>query len=344
MRELRDVTVKQAIIHLVEPKQGRLIMSNAALQPETDVFEFLRSHAEGGLTDSQAKAVEFVVKGADRAQGLCDRILGSEDDLVDASQELAKLLYKVTEGDKRISDGALVTLICEAATPKKTRLLSLLKLDPAKGYRPVETKGSDGETIVNLEIETDILPSERERLQKAASIRKHAPNIEFRVLALDRQTAAEPAQFFVSKFLGAEYVFDAEARTTRLLRTLRNARNAAEDRLTSSQLVALDKVIDGTLARSSVNLDELTPSLPVPEEIREEFAEKLSEALPDREFELDQALGARLVRKKTFEADNGVRVIVPAEFYDDMVKVEDITNSNPKKRRVVITTERWEER
>lgn len=344
MRELRDITIDQAIIHMIEPKQGRLVLSESALPADNEVYGFLGAHALGGLMDPQAKAVRFIVIGEDRAQGLCDRILADKSELVDASQGLAKLLYDVSQGDKRVSDGALVVTICKAGTPTKTEFLSILKLDPAKGYRPVAATGEGGKTVVKLELEDDILPSERERLQKAASVRKDEGDLEFRALALDRQTPREPAQFFVSKFLGAEYVFDAEARTTRLHRTLRNARNDAEERLTSSQLVALDKVIEGTLAKSSVNLDEVTASLPIPDEIRQEFDEKLNQALPDREFDLDQALGSRLVRRRHFEADNGVRVVVPAEFYDEMVTVEDVPNTEPRRRRVIIKTTRWEER
>jgi hypothetical protein len=122
------------------------------------------------------------------------------------------------------------------------------------------------------------------------------------------------------------------------------ARNEVAPDLNSGQLVALDKVIQGAMASSSVNLDDFVSSLPVPQGIREHIDEKISTVLPDRQFDLDPGLGARLVRKRTFEADNSVRVVVPAEFYEQMVKVEDVPNTTPKQRRVIITTERWDER
>lgn len=344
MREIDEVKVTSAIIHLVAPKQNRLVLSEVVLPDDPEVFGFLGTHVQGGLHDPQAKAVRFVVLGSERASGLCDRMLDSDEDFIAASQGLAKLLHQVTQSDKRISDGALIVMMCRAAKPVDLRFVALLKLDPSKAYRPVESKDSSGKTVVRLELEKDILPSERERLQKAAFIRKAAPKQEYRVLALDRQTVAEPAQFFISKYLGAEYVLDTEERTERLHRSLVSARNDAAPQLNSSQLVALDKVIEGTLASVSVNLDDLVASLPVRPEIREQIDAVVSEVLPDREFDLDAGLGARLVSKRRFEADNGVRVIVPAEFYDQMVKVEDVPNTSPRLRRVVITTTRWEEK
>lgn len=343
MRELREVTIAHAVIHLVAARQNRLVLSEAELPQDQEVFDFLAAHAEGGLRDSQAKAVEFLVKGEDRVQGLCDQILQDDKALITASQSLARLLYGVTEKDKRISDGALAVLICQAASPTNVRFLSLLKLDPAKGYKPIEESDSNGKTIVKLEKEDDILPSQRERLQKAAFIRRRAPKLEYRALAVDRQTTAEPAQFFVSNFLGAEYVFDTAERTERLYRSLRGARNDVEGKLPATQLVALDKVIEGTMASSSVNLDEVVASLPVPNEIRDEIDQKVSQVLPDRQFELDKTLGARLVQKRRYEADNDVRVIVPAEFYDQMITVEDLPQSASKRRRVTILTDKWEE-
>lgn len=300
--------------------------------------------SRAALHDAQAKAVRFVVMGPDRVSGLCDRLLASEKDFVEASQGLAKQLHKVTQTDKRISDGALTVLICSATKPKDLQFVVLLKLDPSKGYRPVESKDAKGKTLVKLELEKDILPSERERLQKAAFVKAAAPKQEYRVLALDRQKVAEPAQFFIGKYLGAEFVLDAEERTERLHRSLVAARNEAAPKLSSSQLVALDKVIEGTLASASVNLDDVMSSLPVPTKIRQQIDVTVSEVLPDREFDLDPGLGAKLVRKWIFEADNGVRVVVPAEFYDQMVKVEDVPNTNPLIRRVVIRTARWDKR
>lgn len=344
MRDLKGVTVSSAIIHQVAPKQGKLVLSERALPTNPDVFDFLGAHVQAGLHDSQAKAVQFVVVGPDRVAGLCDRLLASPDDFVEASQELARQLNQVTEGDKRISDGALATLICDAPEPHQTRFVALLKLDPAKGYRPVEATDQEGKRFIQLELAKDILPSERERLQKAAFVRSEMPDQEFRVLALDRQTAAEPAQFFVGKFLGAEFVLDPIERTTRLHRSLISARNQVSPRLSSGEMVALDKFIEGTLESTSVNLDEVVSALPVPPGMRSEIDEIVSASLPDREFELDRDLGEKLVRKRTFDADNGVRVMVPAAFFDQMVDVEDVPNTDPTVRRVIIKTERWEER
>ena len=344
LRNLKGITVRRAIIHQVAPKQGKLVLSERALPLDADVFSFLGAHVQAGLHDPQGKAVRFVVHGADRTADLCDQLLASPDEFVRASQGLARRLNEVSQGDKRISDGALAVLICDATEPHDKQFVALLKLDPANGYRPVEVTDQEGKAFIQLELAKDILPSERERLQKAAFVQSETPDQEFRILALDRQTAPEPAQFFVGKFLGAEFVLDAEARTERLYRSLIAARNEVGPGLKSGQLIALEKVIEGTMASASVNLDEVMGSLPVPESVRSKVDEIVSAALPDREFDLDSGLGKRLVLRRVFEADNRVRVVVPAEFFDQMINVKDVPNTDPVVRLVTIRTERWEER
>lgn len=92
-----------------------------------------------------------------------------------------------------------------------------------------------------------------------------------------------------------------------------------------------------------MNLDEVVAALPVPSPIRSRIDETISSPIPDREFDLDPGIASRLVRKRRFEADYGVRVVVPAEFYDQMVRVDDVPGSEPRLRRVIIEIQKWQE-
>lgn len=48
MREIEDVTVTRAIIHLIAPKQDRLVLSEGKLPDDAEVFGFLGAHVQGG--------------------------------------------------------------------------------------------------------------------------------------------------------------------------------------------------------------------------------------------------------------------------------------------------------
>jgi hypothetical protein len=113
--------------------------------------------------------------------------------------------------------------------------------------------------------------------------------------------------------------------------------------LSAKDLAALDQVISGTQVSAKVNLDELIQALPVPAPVRERVDEVLSRDLPDREFDLDPELAGRLVWRRRFVADNNLRLSVPAEFYEQMVEIQDVPNTDPPRRRITIETQTWRE-
>lgn len=344
MREIQDIVVEQGIVHVVAPRRNKLTLSDDRLPTDEPILDYLTRHVTAGLRDTQASAAIFEVRTSGSPSELCETILASADQLTAASRKLATRLYEIAKKDKRVSDGALVALICNGVQQNaELRFLALLKLDPAAGFRPV-TEERAGRKVVRLEREEDMLPSARERLQKAAFVRGAVDEDDYQILAVDRQTATEPARFFVSDFLGAAYFLDDVQRTTRLYRTLKNAQNDVAPDLTAKQLLDVAAVFDGALASTTVNLDDLVESLPVPQKIKKRVDDALVRALPDREFDLDPGLGHRLGKRRQFEGDNGLRVIVPAEFFDKMITVDDVQGTKPVVRRVTIRTRKWEEK
>jgi 37-kD nucleoid-associated bacterial protein len=345
MRDWRNPKITRGIAHLVLPKQARLVLSAAELPLEETVTGILERHITRGLADSQARAANFIAVKSDRVSGVCGQLLGDAPELVKLSQKVARRLYEVTIKDERISDAALAVLLCEAKGDQGAaeRFLTLLKLDPSDALRPVEEKDTKGRQIIRLAIATDILPTKGERVQKAAFIRDEEPAAEYRILLVDRQTEQPAARFFTTDFLEAEFALDSVERTNRLHRSLQRARNDVAPELKAQDLAALDQVIAGAQVAARVNVDDLVTSLPVDEPVRGRIDEIVSESLPDREFDLDPEVARRLVRRRTFRADNGLRLSVPAEFFREMVDVKDIPGTKPRRRRVTIETQTWEE-
>ncbi len=345
MRDLQKIIAAQGVVHLVAPRSGGLVLSEGELPLVGGVADFLAGHVDQGLRDSQAKAANFAVRGEDRAFGLCDRLLAPQTQILEISQQLATQLYEVMQGDDRVSDGTLAVLLCDAtdADGAQQRFVALVKLDPSDAYRTVEDTDAVGRHVLRLEVESDILPTVRERVQKCAFIRAADPALEYQMLLVDRQRGPGVARFFVTDFLGAELVLDSAERTTRLYRSLRQARNEVADKLNTGELAALDQVVAGTVVARSVNLDDLVEALPVPEEARQRIDELVSRSLPDREFDLDRDVAQRFVRRRTFEGDNGLRLSVPAEFLEQMIRPADAPSTDPHLRRFIIETRTWKE-
>jgi len=348
MRDYHDVAVRRVALHVVAPRAGKLETTDEELdQPlPSEIVDFFAAHVEHGLHDSQARAAKFVVPGPERAQGAVDAILANYDDLVASSAQLASLLYEASKDDERVSDATLVVVVCSAVDRSgATRtFVALVKLDPSSQFR-TRSKETKGRRKITLEREPGILPSVNERLQKAAFVRAEADGDEFRMLLVDRQRERDVvSEFFVSKFLGAELMLDTRKRTEILWREVHNARNAIQDSLTAEELTTLDGYIWGSTLGTAINLDTFEDQLPIEDAAaRDAFVAHLDASLPDREFQLDQELMSRVHRRRTFEGDNGLRVSLSSEYFDDMVDVDDDPN-RPGGTLITIKTMTWSER
>lgn len=316
MRNYTDIRVQRGALHVVAPKGGRLRPTETALDLGDGVGEFLAGHVVGGLADSKAKAAKFIVVGQGRTSELCGRILSSGTQFVERTGQLAQLLYTASEGDERVSDGSFVVLRCRSA---EEHFVAMLKLDPSNQYRTVEDEDEQGRRRNRMELETGILPSVRERVLKAAFVRSVGGD-EYDMLVLDRQRPGEVvSRFFIQDFLGAEPALDARTRTTTLYKALTNVKNEVAPEMEPVERERLEVYIKGQVAGDHVNIDELVAGLPVEDEVRERFDERIKAALPDREFEVDRDTAVNLLKSRRFTGDNGLRVSVPDQFFRDMV-------------------------
>lgn len=348
MRRLTQVALEWAVLHLV-PHAGPTLSDlplplDRTDDGQRDPIEFLERHVVGGLGDPQAVAANFVQPSSSGVEALVEALLaGPPRDRIDLSQRLARRLHQIVSGNRRISAGTLAVLVCTGSDDAGAtqRFLALLKLDPSKGYRTEVAVGASGR-LLKLVVNPDILPSTRERLQKAAFIRPRKHTDPYRLRVVDRQTA-DVARFFMTTFLEAEPTETPETRTKAFYTAVRNARNDVQGDLTGRQLAALDKMLDAAVVSAHVNVDEFVAALPIPDDVRDDIAARVAADVVDREFDPDPGV-AEGFRRVTFEGDNGLRVSLPAAYVDSMLDYGGTEGTSETVRQIVIKTKKWTKR
>ncbi len=353
MRYISDIQLDQAIVHIVDPGQPNgYILSERALPlaANPSLVEYFIGHVRNSLRDPTASAARFATLSPGGAAQICAGLLAGQQDLVDGSRQLADRLYQIIAKDKRIKGGSLAVCLYHSDDyPTTPAFLALLKIDPGQAYRPRIEKDASGKLLVNFEIESNVMPSAREKLQKCAFIQPLDPRPEYDMILLDRQArpdeALQVARFFKETFLEAEHAFDARQRTKRLYRALLSAQNQLRPELTPAQVDDLSQAIAGAVNSDTISLDEWIEALPLADEQKQQVNEVVVANLPDREFEIDRAYGQELSQKRRFRGDHDLRVEVPAEHYAQIIRsAEQITPpGEPPRWRVVIETEKWEE-
>jgi hypothetical protein len=350
VRDLHTITIRRGVTHVIAPKdeQQQLRLSDAELPLGDGVGEILAAQVDAGLHDSQARAAVFVDRRADSACGTFDRLFGARPRLVDLSKTIARRLYAVAETDNRISDGTVAVLQCQGVNPvgASVQFTSVLKLDPSATLHTItDTEPETGLARVRYVVDPTSLPSKNERIQKCVFVRGVGEDLEYEMLVVDRQRRGEAvSQFWVTEFLGAELALDGPERTKRTYRALRVGRNAVEGDLDATQLAALDQVIEGAVVQAHINLDDLVPSLPIPAEQQARIDLELNRLLPDREFDLDPGTAQQFIRRRSFVADNGLRLSINSDAYS-MIHVEDLDGGpdDTRLRRISFETRTWKE-
>ncbi len=353
MRYATDIQLEQLVVHILDPRRpdGKVLSERTCpLGDNQRLVDYFVTHIENSLQDTTTRAARFTAQDEESAFEVCKALLDGDLDLVSGSTQLAEKLYGIIAGDQRISPGNLAACFYRAGNrPQVSHYLGLLKLDPSPVFRTKTERDAQGNLYVSFEIQSDVLPTTRERLHKCAFVRPLDVQSDYDLLLLDRQVPRSlpraVAKFFSEDFLGCELALDARQRTDRLYRALVTAHNQLRPELGPDEDDALRRAVDNTIALREINLDAWLAGLPLDEAHKERIDQALRQQLPDREFGIDTGYAKKLVRKRRFKGDHGLRVEVLADDYEQVVQAVDYIKQRgtPPYYRVVLHTETWDE-
>lgn len=349
MRDATNITIRELIIHILDPQAQGLVLSNTPipLEASSNLVEYFSRHILNSLRDPGIKSARFRNINPQQPSGVCRDILRGELPLVEGSQHLASELYANLERDRRITSGDLAVCIFQAENYPYTSFLGIMKVDPAQIFRHVIRKDAQGHTYVTFETMSEAFTSEK--LQKCAFIQPLEPrHPEFDMLLLDRQSRLAEngsiARFFSETFLDAEEVMDARKVTEIVYRGLVNAENRLRERLTEEESESLEEGILQAVTTRRLNLDSWLEELPLAAEVKQEIDKTLSPRLPARELLLDRSFSQQLISKIKYRGEGGLRLEVPAENYNTLIVSEKYITDDPDRPpyyRIVIETEVW---
>ena len=163
-----DITVTDAILHLLDPEDGGFKPSLRAL-PEVQgaAGGFLAAHIAHGLSDSQIKGARFTAFSDGTAPVIVQQLITGADSVA-GTQALAWGAYTLMEADKRIRPPGSWPSSGTWPQPRQASHLAVLKLDKGGKFRWSVRADAAGTSFWNLEETTDVAPGAEERLHKAA--------------------------------------------------------------------------------------------------------------------------------------------------------------------------------
>jgi nucleoid-associated protein YejK len=352
MRDATNIQLDQLIVHILDTKQPDSFVLSECIIPldgNQRLVDYFIGHIQNSLKDTTAKAARFVAIDNEIVSGICKALLQDRLSLVEGSRKLAQQLYEIIAKDKRINSCDLAVCFYRAEKQNRvSRYLALLNIEPSEVFRHTKEHDSQGKLYVNFKIETEVMPTTGEKLQKCAFIQQLEPRPEYDMMILDRQKQGkEVAKFFIKDFMGATPALDARQRTDNLYNGLISAHNQIRPELQPDENESLYQAIQVAIKSDNINLDTWVKALPLSEKHKQQIEQVVSLKLPDREFEIDKTYAQSLIHKRVFHGDYGLKVVIEAseEKYKKVIKSEKRIEKpgTPPYYCIEIHTEKWDE-
>jgi len=352
VRNAINIQLEQLIVHILDPKHpDGFVQSECTIPLENNqrLVDYFVGHIQNSLKNPSVKAARFVAIDNEIVSGICKELLQDRLDLVEGSRKLAQQLYDIIAKDKRIN--ACDLAVCFYKAEKQnivSRYLALLNIEPSEVFRHIKVHDSQGNLYVDYKIETEVMPTTGEKLQKCAFIQQIEPRPDYDMMLLDRQTKGKDvAKFFIKEFMGATPAFDARQRTDYLYRGLISAHNQIRPELKPHENEYLDQAIQVAIKSERINFDTWIEALPLSEGHKKQIDQVVSQNLPDREFDIDRTYYQKLVHKRRFQGDHGLKVVIEAseDIYKQVIKSVKPINEPGALPYYCITihTKKWEE-
>ena len=352
MRDATNIQLEQLIVHILDPNNPDGIIQSERtipLEGKQRLVDYFIGHIQNSLKNPLVKAARFDAIDNEIVSGICKDLLQDNLDLVEGSRKLAQKLYDIIAKDKRINACDLAVCFYRAEKHNRvSRYLALLNIEPSEVFRHKKTQDPKGKLYVDYEIETEVMPTTGEKLQKCAFIQQLDPRSDYDMMLLDRQKhGKDVAKFFIKDFMGATPAFDARQRTDSLYKGLISAHNQIRSELQPHENESLDQAIQVAIKSDRINLDTWIKALPLSEVHKSQIEQVVSQNLPDREFEIDKTYAHKLIRKRRFHGDHGLKVLIEAseDIYKQVIRsVEPINEPGALPYyRITIHTNKWEE-
>ncbi|MCY6372429.1 nucleoid-associated protein [Clostridium ganghwense] len=201
MEYINEVTINEAIVHILDNNSEEAILNEYKLDLNEEVYTFLNKHIQKSLKDEELKYAVFN-KEKNIVKDISQQFLYGESALLEASKELAQQMFLLMRSKGSI---ASCDLIVVSISTEYGPLLGILKMDYIKNY--VHTIDFINNKIgVNIIPQFTGLPGSGQKLQKCAFIKPMKEESSFNLMVIDKQTQNKNSEEYASNYFITNYL------------------------------------------------------------------------------------------------------------------------------------------
>jgi len=324
MEYINDVNIQEAVIHILDAGAGEPILNEYTLDLSEDTYNFLYRHIEKCFKDEELKYAIFNPERSIVKEVVQDYLNGIDSDIITLSQEIARQLFAVMNGNGSIPSCDLIVV---SIVTDQGPMIGLLKMDYVKNFTH-QVDFVDNKIGIGIIPQAAGLPGSSQRIQKAAFIKPIREEDHYNLMVIDKQKKSKDtdeygANYFINNFLGCNIVNNERDMTKTFLKAaetwtrnniLEDADKAERIRTTVKAKLKEDEVI---------NIEELSNELFKEEpQAKENFSTFVRGHGLDEEVTIDKTWVEKKLKRVRLKVDKDIDLYINEEAYHDNTRFE----------------------
>lgn len=323
MEYVNDISINEAIIHVLNSNAEEPILNEYCLELNEDVYKFLYKHMEKCLKDDELKYAKFNLERNVVKEVVQDYLKGIDNNLISLSKEIARQLFIIIKNNINIPS---CDLIVASIITDQGPMIAILKMDYVKNFTH-DIQLVDQKIGVGIVPQVAGLPGSGQKIQKAAFIKPIRENDTFNLMVLDKQKVVKEddygANYFINTFLGATFITNERDMTKSFMKASEEfIRRAIIDDAAMAEETRT-KIKNKLNEEECINIESLSNELfSNSNDLRDSFITDMKMKCATDEVLVDKDYIDKKLKKIKLNIDKSIDVSIDEQAYKDSNKFE----------------------
>ncbi|WP_373897686.1 nucleoid-associated protein [Haloimpatiens sp. FM7315] len=322
MEYVNDITINEAIIHVLDNNGEEPLLNEELLNLNDEVYEFLFKHIQRIFKDEELKYAVFN-ENRNIIKDISQEYLNCENSLVEVSKEIANQMFSLMKSNGNIPS---CDLVVASIFTEYGPMLGIIKMDYVKNYAH-KIDYEKGKMGINIITQFTGLPASGQKIQKAAFIKLLKEENDVDLMVLDKQKNTKNKEeygsnYFINNYLGCSLISNERDMTKNFL-------NAAEKwtRNNLSENADVAEKVRSTIKKSvlkedTIDVDRVCDELFEEPEVKSNFKEFVKDAGVDDKLTVDKEWVDKKLKRVRLKIDKEIDLYINEEVYHDNSKFE----------------------
>lgn len=312
-----DIHIKNAVLHILDTNIDLPVLSKEEMDISGEITDFLEKHIYKILEDANLKKAEFI-EDINIVRDMCQAISADESCFLEASREMAKLIFDIMLKNIDILSG---DLICCLININRERHLGILKLNYKTGLTHFVNQMEDGATNSIIRHKT-LLPAEGQKIDEAILVSLESGEIKLieRAYEINGSKELYLSQYFLkcSTDLSDNQKLKIIDRVTKKI----NKKYYDED---FEKVAKLKSVVSQSIEdNNEISVEKIAEQMfETNLEVREEYIQEIQKAgLVEESIQIPEKIAEKKFKTHKIKTDTGIEINFPLSYYDNSDMIE----------------------